>query len=98
MHGAPLVLPGEFVDIEEPPAENFLRELREEPAVPAGHKSYAAAASMANLPDALRAASHVYVRRGQVAPPLTPLYQGPYVVIEQGPKVSGSTPEGMKTL
>ena len=49
--------------------------------------TYAQAASMADLPDALRAASYVYVRRGQVAPPLTPQYQGPYVVLERGPKV-----------
>ena len=86
VHGAPLVLPGEFVDVPEPPAEFFLENLRREPVLPAGPLSYAAAASMANLPDALRAAWHVYVRRGQVAPPLTPLYQGPYLVVEKGPK------------
>ena len=87
VHGAPLVLPGEFLDVPEPPAESFLKALRTEPAVPAGPRSYAEAASMGNLPEALRTASHVYVRRGQVAPPLTPLYQGPYLVIEKGPKV-----------
>ncbi len=87
VNGAPLVLPGQFVDVPEPPAESFLEALRKEPAVPAGQKSYAEAASMANLPDSLRVASHVYVRRGQVAPPLTPLYQGPYRVVERGPKV-----------
>ena len=86
VHGAPLVLPGEFLDVPEPPAESFLEELRKEPKLPAGHRTYAAAASMANLPDALRAASYVYIRRGQVAPPLTPLYQGPYPVIEKGSK------------
>ncbi len=86
VHGAPLVLPGQFLDVPEPPAESFLETLRTEPAVPAGPRSYAEAASMANLPDALRAASHVYVHRGQVAPPLTPLYQGPYLVLEKGPK------------
>ncbi len=87
VNGAPLVLPGQFVDVPEPPAEEFLEALRKEPALPAGRRSYAEAASMANLPDALRVASHVYVRRGQVAPPLTPLYQGPYRVLERGPKV-----------
>ncbi len=87
VHGSPLVLPGQFVDIPEPPAESFLEALRAVPAVPQGRRSYAEAASMANLPDTLRVASHVYVRRGQVAPPLTPLYQGPYRVVERGPKV-----------
>ena len=30
--------------------------------------------------------SFVYVRRGQAAPPLTPLYQGPYPVAFRTPK------------
>ncbi len=84
--GSPLTLPGEFVDVPEPPAEEFVRKLREAPAVNV-RPTYAQVAEMANLPDALRVASHVYVRRGQVAPPLTPLYQGPYLVVERGPKV-----------
>ena len=84
VQGSPLVLPGQLLDTPEPPAESFIRQLREapEPRPP----SYAAAASMANLPAALRTAQYVYVRRGQAAPPLTPLYQGPYPVASRTPK------------
>ena len=74
------------MDVPEPPAEEFVRKLREAPAVNV-RPTYAQVAEMANLPDALRVASHVYVRRGQVAPPLSPLYQGPYLVVERGPKI-----------
>ena len=41
---------------------------------------------MANLPETLRKAKFVYVKRGQAAPPLTPIYQGPYPVVSRTPK------------
>ncbi len=43
--------------------------------------SYAEAA--ARPPAALLQASHVYVRRGSTLPPLSPLYVGPYEVLER---------------
>jgi hypothetical protein len=40
----------------------------------------------AKPPAALLQASHVYVRRGGTLPPLTPLYVGPYEVLERADK------------
>jgi hypothetical protein len=37
---------------------------------------------------ALLQASHVYVRRGGMLPPLSPLYVGPYEVLERGTSYS----------
>jgi hypothetical protein len=39
------------------------------------------------IPEALMNAKFVYVRRGGQTPPLTPLYSGPYEVLEAGRKV-----------
>ena len=36
---------------------------------------------------ALDGATHVYVQRGGVGPPLADNYAGPYLVLEKGPKV-----------
>ena len=38
------------------------------------------------IPKELENATHVYVRRGAAAPPLTPPYEGPYVVRRRRPK------------
>jgi hypothetical protein len=46
--------------------------------------SYAEA--VAKPPPALLQASHVYVRRGGMLPPLSPLYVGPYEVLERTDK------------
>ncbi len=32
------------------------------------------------IPKALSGATHVYIRKGNTGPPLTPLYRGPYIV------------------
>ncbi len=86
VQGSPLVLPGQLLDTAEPPADSFVRQLREAPESQPRPPSYAQAASMANIPAALRTAQFVYVRRGQAAPPLTPIYQGPYPVVSRAPK------------
>ena len=85
VYGAPLTLPGEFLDVGELPVSNYVDKLRATPSsIPTRPLSYAEVT--ATPPASLQAASHVYVRRGAVAPPLTPLYQGPYAVISRGPK------------
>ncbi len=56
--GSPLILPGEFVDVPEPPAEQFVERLREEPVLGV-RQTYAEACAMADLPEALRAVNHV---------------------------------------
>jgi hypothetical protein len=83
VYGAPLVLPGEFVDAAEPPAADFW--------------STCGPARFLSLPDPsaappqetnqlLQQAKWVYIRRGGTLPPLTPPYAGPYAVAEAGEK------------
>ena len=86
VQGSPLVLPGQFLESPEPPAEVFLQKLQSSPSATEPAPSYAEAAAMANLPETLRVAKFVYVKRGQAAPPLTPIYQGPYPVLQRSPK------------
>ncbi len=82
--GAALALPAEFLSAEEPPAAEFLQKLQQVEIPATRPLSYAEAA--AKPAAALLQASHVYVRRGGTLPPLTPLYVGPYEVLERADK------------
>jgi hypothetical protein len=82
--GAPLTLPGELLPTAEPPVSTFIESLQQPLHIPTRPLSYAEVA--AGTRPALLAASHVYVRRGGVIPPLAPLYQGPYAVLKRWPK------------
>jgi len=84
--GSPLVLPGQFLDAPEPPAEEFLRALRARPPLPPPTRALPPATPTAGPPATLLAARYVYVRRGGQVQPLAPLYAGPYLVVEAGPK------------
>jgi hypothetical protein len=84
LYGAPVALPAEFIAAEEPPVELFVEKLRCIQPPPTRPLTYAQAA--AACPPALMAAEHVYVRRGGVIPPLSPLYVGPFRVKERAPK------------
>ena len=78
VHGTPLILPGQLVDLPEPPRVNVAPP----PTRPA---SYAAAA---NTPPAhLAVADWVYVRRGGQLKPLADPYVGPFLVEKRGAKV-----------
>jgi hypothetical protein len=72
--GQPLHLPGEFL---QPPGESAASG---QPPAP----SYAMVTD--TPPPHLVSAQYVYVRRGGVGKPLTPLYAGPYEVIEKHAK------------
>jgi hypothetical protein len=74
--GEPLRLPGEIP--RQPPAQEA-EEVVQPPVM-----SYAAVAD--SPPAHLRVARFVYVRRGGCAPPLAPLYAGPYEVKERHAK------------
>ena len=64
---------------------DFLRRLRNQPPPPPTRPlSYAAVAS--TPPASLMSARYVYVRRGGLIPPLSPLYVGPYAVLAAGGK------------
>jgi hypothetical protein len=84
MFGAPLVLPGQLLQAAELPIAEVVKKLRDL-SLPATRKlSYAQAA--ASVPPGLMTARYVYVRRGGVTPPLSPPYQGPFLVLASSPK------------
>jgi transposase InsO family protein len=87
VYGAALALPAEFLSTAEPPATDFLKKLQlvEMPATrPLSH-----AEAVAKPAAALLQASHVYMWRGGMLPPLSPLYVGPYEVVERQTSSSG---------
>jgi transposase InsO family protein len=84
--GMPLVLPGQFLGQPEPPPA-FYDELRQamagfQPVKPA-HNTASGARAPTQLPAALLSATYVLVRRDGHVPPLTPLYDGPYKVLQR---------------
>jgi transposase InsO family protein len=83
--GSPLVLPGQFVDSPEPPAADFLRDLRIAPPPPPT-RPLPADRTASSVPPSLQTAAFVYVRRGGVSPALTPPYTGPFRVVRPGSK------------
>ena len=76
--GAPLSLPGQFIDTAERHPEEFMKELRSSLPLPTPPLTYAQAA--ASIPDSLLSAKLVYIRKSGVNTPLAPLYSGPYRV------------------
>jgi hypothetical protein len=84
VYGIPLTLPGQLLSSSEPPATAFRDQLRAIRLPPTRAMSYAEAA--ATVPAILLAAKYVYIRKGGVWPPLAPLYQGPYAVVQSRPK------------
>ncbi len=79
VYGAPLVLPGEFVDAAEPPATDFLEHMRPSPVSIPTRPIRSPPQETNQL---LQQAKWVYIRRGGTLPPLTP----PYAVAEAGEK------------
>jgi hypothetical protein len=81
VYGAALALPVEFLSTAKLAAADFLKKLQQVELPATRSLSYAEAA--AKPPAALLQASHVYVRRGGSLPPLSPLYVGPYEVLNR---------------
>ncbi len=81
--GMPLTLPGQLLAVPETPVEKVVEELRAVQPLPTRQLSCAEAASG---PQQLQEAEFMYVRRGGVVPPMSPLYQGPYRVLERSQK------------
>jgi hypothetical protein len=83
VYGAPLVLPGEFMDAAEPPSADFLEHVRPGPvSIPTRPIRQPPQATN----ELLQRAKWVYIRRGRTLLPLTPPYAGPYTVAEAGAK------------
>jgi hypothetical protein len=81
--GSQLLLPGQFLSTPEPPSPSFLREfqgvLAGRSPLPMTHHTTPAPTS---LPEDLLLARFVLVRHDGVQPPLSPLYDGPFLVLE----------------
>jgi hypothetical protein len=79
-----LILPGQFVDTVGSPSPSFLEDLQTtmagRPPPPTRHNS---AQAPSNLPEELLLARFVLVCRDGAQPPLSPVYDGPYRVLER---------------
>ncbi len=84
VYGAVLALPAKFLFTAKPPATDFLKKLQQVEMPATRPLSYAEA--VARPTATLLQASHVYVRCGGTFPPLSPLYVGPYEVLERADK------------
>jgi hypothetical protein len=84
VYGAALALSAEFLSTAQPLAAEFLQK-HQQVEVPAT-RPLSNAEVAAKPPVALLQASHIYVCRGCVLPPLSPLYVGPYEVLERADK------------
>jgi hypothetical protein len=84
VYGSQLVLPGQLINTAESPSPSFLRELQTTMTArsppPARHN---AAPAPSALPEELLLARFVLVRRDGAQPPLSPIYDGPYRVLER---------------
>ncbi len=82
--GSQLILPGQFVNTAESPSPSFLSDLQttmtSRPPQPTRHNS---ALAPSTLPEELLLASFVLVCRDGAQPPLSPIYDGPYRVLER---------------
>jgi Integrase core domain len=89
--GTQLVLPGELQatgggveDVQK--LARCLFEWQHFTPLPLRAKTYAEAVKEQQLSPQLAAAAFVYIRRGGVQPALADKYEGPYAVVERGPK------------
>jgi hypothetical protein len=82
--GSQLILPGQFLSAPEPPSPSFLQEFQ---GVLAGRTPlqtrHHTTPSPTALPEDLLLSRFVLVRRDAVQPPLSPLYDGPFLVLER---------------
>jgi hypothetical protein len=82
--GSQLVLPGQFLSAPESPSPSFLQDFQ---GVLAGRTPlqthHHTTPSPTALPEDLLLSRFVLVRRDAVQPPLSPLYDGPFLVLER---------------
>ena len=82
----PLTIPGEFLDAPEIPSSQFISKVEKVIAgfstPPPHHVQHS---PPVEIPAALKTAKFVFVREDASKPSLSPLYRGPYLVIELVP-------------
>ncbi len=86
-YGEPLTLPGEFLEGVERLPPDFTQQLRQQmnafqPPATRPQPQQPASAVLSSL----MKAQYVYIKRGPAASSLSPLYTGPYKVVERGQK------------
>jgi len=91
VYGLPLSLPGELriqLPLPSPLFQDGQQAATENISLPAflPTRNQPPPSSATSLPKALQEATFVYVRCGGVSLPLTPVYSGPYAVIQKNPK------------
>jgi len=90
VYGTPLVLPGEFVDHLSSETDdkffvNLSEKMRQMPVMLT--RPISQEQRRDRVPDELRAATHVFIRRDGHVPPLAQLYEGPFRVVSKDEKV-----------
>ena len=87
VYGAPLSVPGEFLENNELPSSSFLQKIKHAVSgitVPPPHHVHESPPSQ--LPPSLSEAQFVFAREDASIPSLASLYFGPYLVLEQRDK------------
>ena len=87
LYGTPLTLPGQFLESGEP-EESFQQDskfrMKKHSLPPSNH--HKTVPPPVFTPETLNKVDFVFVRRDGYVPPLTPLYEGPYRVLERSDK------------
>ena len=87
VYGSALTIPGEFLEAPEIPSSQFISKIEKVIAgfstPPPHHVQHS---PPAKIPAALKTAKFVFVREDASKPSLSPLYQGPYLVMERRSK------------
>ena len=87
LYGSVLSLPSPFLDTRQPPSVDFLHQLRMAlAALPVVVTNSASAPRSTWVDAALLSCSHVWIRRDGHVKLLTPLYDGPFLVLSRTEK------------
>jgi transposase InsO family protein len=87
VYGAPILLPGQLQHGPDSPPAVFAAKERSGPlTIPTRPQPPSGNLQEGQLPQDLQQASHIYIRRGGVAKPLSTEYSGPYRVVQRSPK------------
>jgi len=87
VYGSALSVPGEFLSVPEFPPDSFLRKIQlASSGLSAPPPHHVASAAPKPLPNSLLQADFVFVCEDASVPPLSPLYRGPFKVLERQSK------------
>ena len=86
VYGSPLSLPGDFLQDSDMPPESFLSRMDSTLQGFSAPPTHHTAPSPGFVPSALRSTPFVFIREDASRPPLSPLYRGPYEVLDRSEK------------